>query len=247
MARDYRSHAPRCTTEPTGLQSGRGMPQDGHLGKDLLSLEATLRRLDASEVKKLRQLEEENTRLRRVVADLTLDKEKLQEVIRRNYDARSGTRDDRLRARCVPGVDAQRLPNRSGVPCDVPLPFPPTRAGASQTAYPRDRGDTESRRHGCVMATAGSRCLLRREGWHVNVKRVHRLYRLEGLQMRLKPPRRRVMSKLCDDRSNATGPNSMGAVSGFSPSWIRGAGCAVIRFCDRRLPWKSSMRTLSFR
>jgi hypothetical protein len=30
--------------------------------------------------------------------------------------------------------------------------------------------------------------LLRREGWHVNVKRVHRLYRLEGLQMRLKPP-----------------------------------------------------------
>jgi hypothetical protein len=30
--------------------------------------------------------------------------------------------------------------------------------------------------------------LLRRRGWHVNLKRVHRLYRLEGLQMRLKPP-----------------------------------------------------------
>jgi putative transposase len=36
-----------------------------------------------SEVKKLRQLEAENTRLRRVVADLTLDKEMLQEVVRR--------------------------------------------------------------------------------------------------------------------------------------------------------------------
>jgi putative transposase len=36
-----------------------------------------------SEVKKLRQLEEENRRLRKVVADLTLDKEMLQEVIRR--------------------------------------------------------------------------------------------------------------------------------------------------------------------
>jgi putative transposase len=47
--------------------------------------------------------------------------------------------------------------------------------------------------------------LLRREGWHVNVKRVRRLYKLEGLQMRLKPPRRRVMAKLRDDRSNATG------------------------------------------
>jgi putative transposase len=32
-----------------------------------------------SEVKKLRQLEEENARLRKVVADLTLDKEMLQE------------------------------------------------------------------------------------------------------------------------------------------------------------------------
>ena len=34
-------------------------------------------------MKKLRQLEEENTQLRKVVADLTLDKEMLQEVIRR--------------------------------------------------------------------------------------------------------------------------------------------------------------------
>jgi putative transposase len=48
--------------------------------------------------------------------------------------------------------------------------------------------------------------LLRREGGRVNVKRVHRLYRLEGLQMRHKPPRRRVTARLRDDRSNATGP-----------------------------------------
>lgn len=40
----------------------------------------------------------------------------------------------------------------------------------------------------CFMAPAGSR---------VNV----RLYWLEGRQMRLKPPRRRVMAKLRDDRS----------------------------------------------
>lgn len=36
-----------------------------------------------SELKKLRQLEEENNRLRRLVADLSLDKEMLQEVIRK--------------------------------------------------------------------------------------------------------------------------------------------------------------------
>jgi putative transposase len=33
--------------------------------------------------------------------------------------------------------------------------------------------------------------LLRREGWLINVKRVRRLYNLEGLQMRLKPLHRR--------------------------------------------------------
>lgn len=36
-----------------------------------------------SEVRRLKQLEEENTRLKRMVADLSLDKEMLQDVIRR--------------------------------------------------------------------------------------------------------------------------------------------------------------------
>jgi len=36
-----------------------------------------------SEVRKLKQLEEENKRLKRLVADLSLDKEMLQEVIRK--------------------------------------------------------------------------------------------------------------------------------------------------------------------
>jgi putative transposase len=39
--------------------------------------------LGASEVRRLRQLEEENARLKRVVADLTLDKHILQDVIRK--------------------------------------------------------------------------------------------------------------------------------------------------------------------
>jgi putative transposase len=40
--------------------------------------------LGIGEVRHLRQLEEENTRLKRVVADLTLDKHILQETIRKN-------------------------------------------------------------------------------------------------------------------------------------------------------------------
>jgi putative transposase len=34
--------------------------------------------------------------------------------------------------------------------------------------------------------------LLRREGWPVNVKRVYRLYRLDGLSLRLKARKKRV-------------------------------------------------------
>ncbi|MCP1545754.1 transposase InsO family protein [Methylorubrum extorquens] len=41
--------------------------------------------------------------------------------------------------------------------------------------------------------------LLRREGWRVNHKRVHRLYRDEGLSLRLKRPRRELCGRLGDD------------------------------------------------
>ena len=39
--------------------------------------------LGVSELRKMRQLEEENSRLKRVVADLTLDKHVLQEALRK--------------------------------------------------------------------------------------------------------------------------------------------------------------------
>jgi putative transposase len=40
--------------------------------------------LEVSEVQELRQLREENTRLKKLVADLSLDKDMLQSVIRKN-------------------------------------------------------------------------------------------------------------------------------------------------------------------
>ena len=36
--------------------------------------------------------------------------------------------------------------------------------------------------------------MLRREGWQVNRKRIHRLYRLDGLQVRMRVRRRKRMS-----------------------------------------------------
>ena len=49
--------------------------------------------------------------------------------------------------------------------------------------------------------------LLKREGWRINHKRVYRLYRLEGLMMRPKKPRRHVSAHRRIERVEAMGPN----------------------------------------
>lgn len=49
--------------------------------------------------------------------------------------------------------------------------------------------------------------LLRREGWRDNKKRVHRLYRLEGLQVRMRPRRRKRLSLHRGPVSVATRPD----------------------------------------
>ena len=41
--------------------------------------------LDSQEIRRLKQLEDENTRLKRLVADLTLDKQMLQDVLSKKH------------------------------------------------------------------------------------------------------------------------------------------------------------------
>jgi putative transposase len=54
--------------------------------------------------------------------------------------------------------------------------------------------------------------LLRREGWVVNAKRVNRLYREMGLQLRNKSPKRKVKAKLREGRSAPVGSNDVWAM-----------------------------------
>jgi len=54
--------------------------------------------------------------------------------------------------------------------------------------------------------------MLRREGWAVNVKRVRRLYRMEGLNLRAKRPRRHVMAARRVERPLASRPNEIWAM-----------------------------------
>ena len=54
--------------------------------------------------------------------------------------------------------------------------------------------------------------LLRREGWLVNAKRVNRLYREMGLQLRNKSPKRKVKAKLREGRVPPAGANEVWAM-----------------------------------
>jgi putative transposase len=51
---------------------------------DVLHVEEEVRAPGVSELRRLRQLEDENARLKRLVADLTLDKHMLAEALRKN-------------------------------------------------------------------------------------------------------------------------------------------------------------------
>lgn len=74
-----------CPAAGGGWNVGCGdLPQKGVSEPTWYRWKKRYGQLLPSEVRKLRQLEEENVRLRRLVSDLSLDKEMLQEVIRKN-------------------------------------------------------------------------------------------------------------------------------------------------------------------
>jgi putative transposase len=74
--------------------------------------------------------------------------------------------------------------------------------------------------------------VLRREGWTVNVKKIHRIYNELGLQLRNKTPRRRVKAKLRDDRQLATQPNETWAMDFVHDQLATGKKIRVLTVVD---------------
>ncbi len=155
-----------------------------------------------SEVRRLRQTEGDNARLRRLVADLSPNKEMLQEVIRKKALRPAQPRGsvDFMRV-CV------QVSNR--------LAWEVMKATRS-TMYYKSRKAEQAALRKRIRKIAETRVrdgykrihvLLQREGPRINQKRVHRLYREEGLQMRHKTPKRRVSAKLREDSCPASAPN----------------------------------------
>jgi len=140
--------------------------------------------LGVPELRRLKQSEEENQQLKQLVADLSLDKQMLQDVLKQPFKARAA----RHAAQHL--IDAYRISARRA--CRV---IGSQRASWSYKAHGRDDMALRHRlrelaqvriRYGCQRLPT----LLRREGWADNHKRVHRLYCLEGLHLRSKRPKR---------------------------------------------------------
>jgi putative transposase len=74
--------------------------------------------------------------------------------------------------------------------------------------------------------------LLRREGWQVNKKRVYRLYRMEGLEVRTKK-RRKIASQVRVPLATATAPNQRWAMDFVSDRLQDGTPFRVLTVIDQ--------------
>lgn len=74
--------------------------------------------------------------------------------------------------------------------------------------------------------------LLRREGWQVNAKRIYRLYKELGLQIRNKVPKRRVKAKLREDRRPAIEANETWAMDFVHDQLATGRKIRILTVVD---------------
>ena len=118
------------------------------------------------------------------------------------------------------------MPRVAGRPIDLPLPLPSSRAAVLTE---RIKAIAATRvRYGYRRIQV----LLRREGWAVNIKRVYRLYREMGLQLRNKTPKRRVKAKLRENRQSATRVNETWAMDFVHDQLATGRKLRVLTIVD---------------
>jgi putative transposase len=139
--------------------------------------------MGVTEIRRLKQLEDENAKLKRVVADLTLDKAVLQDILRKNGEARRSTRDH------IPSAEGLRYCRTTGLQSDrLPSLFTAlqvARRSANRAAHSAEGPGSQPVRYGYRRLHV----LLLREGYRLNHKRTYRLYREEGLSIRTKTPK----------------------------------------------------------
>jgi putative transposase len=191
--------------------------------------------LGPSELRRLRQLEEENLKLKRLVADLSLEKSMLQDMLAKKSLRPARRRDviqwlkDRYRVSERRGCQAMRFDRSTHRHQPIRDEQVPLRKRMREIALVRVR-----------YGYRRIHVLLRREGWSVNHKRVQRLYREEGFNLRNKRPRRHVTAARRLERQRPTSANEIWAMDFVSDALFDGK-----RF--RALTWLMPTRGSAWR
>ncbi|MEW6267284.1 MAG: IS3 family transposase [Thermodesulfobacteriota bacterium] len=158
--------------------------------------------MKAQEAKRLKELEKENTRLKKLVADLMLDKEMLKEL------AGGKLLSPARRRKAVEHLEKGHAASER-LACQVT-----GQHRSTQRYQPKGRDDEvelikdihqlvgEHLRFGCRRITR----LLRDDGWALNYKRVHRLWKKEGFKVPRKARKKRYLgvgANACNKRKAA--------------------------------------------
>jgi putative transposase len=93
------------------------------------------------ELRRLRQLEEENAQLKRIVADLTLDKQMLQDVLKKSFEDPPTPAAGKYVAGRVSGLGATRLRHRIFAALGLSLLGPAARRWGGAATHQGDRRD----------------------------------------------------------------------------------------------------------
>ena len=159
--------------------------------------------LEVDQVRQMAQLQEENLRLKKLVAELSLDKTMLQDVLSKKVvkPSRRGPMVDRL-------MNSYGASERHA--CRV---LCVTRGTYRYRSSLDPRTELRMRIHQIAQARVRYgyrkiRVLLNREGWDVGKYLVYRLCKEEGLMLkRMKPAGRRKAARLREDKVKPTAPD----------------------------------------
>ncbi len=178
------------------------------------------------ELRELRQLREENGRLKRLVADLSVDRQILREIVSKKTVRPRARRKLALGARGLLNQQAAR--RKSGAARDQYTAISQPEDVRRSVAVAR----TGVGRNVCALRLSRLTVLLRREGWHLNAKRIYRLCREEELIVRTKQ-RRKIARRQRVRTSVATRANQCWSMDFVSDKFADGRSFRIFKVIDQ--------------
>jgi len=208
-------------------ESGRNLPSAcGVSQATFFSWKKKFGNMGVSELHRLRQLEEENTQLKKLVADLSIDRQMLQDVIKKNL--RPKVKKELVRYIMM----AYQVSIRRA--CTT---LPMQRSAFYYKPHRQDEKLLVMR----MIEVAFTRIrygfrrievMLRRDGFTDNHKRMHRVFREQGLNLRTKRPRRSRMAAHRLERPEISRVHQVWSMDIAADQFFDGAKFKVLTIVD---------------